>query len=173
MNKLHFPKQSFLAAGRRSLIAKASVTRCLIKRPPYQIYCCPCECGPIKEARGINQYHECQFIRLGGSSDGEMSTTNLFNSLILHFNPSLIPSLFRSGCLPMPVKEWREEDSKQRQRGIKTEWKSGGLKRRKEQTPDTKRRKVEEKGKGSSRGREMVGLWSVLACCHFKSEFTV
>lgn len=30
----------------------------------------------------------------GPGSDGEMSTTNLFNSLILHFNPSLIPSLF-------------------------------------------------------------------------------
>lgn len=27
--------------------------------------------------------------------------------------------------------------------------------------------------KGSSGGREMVGLWSVVAHCHFKSEFTV
>lgn len=55
----------------------------------------------------------------GGGSDGEMSTTNLFNSLILHFNPSLIPSIFCSEGLLMPVKERGEEDSKQRKSGIK------------------------------------------------------
>lgn len=99
-----------------------------------------------KRSRGINQYRECQFIRLEGSSDGEMSDTNLFNSLILHFNPSLIPSLLRSGCLSMPEKEGGEGDSKQRRRGIKIELELGGLKRRKEQIPDMQRRKVEEEG---------------------------
>lgn len=48
----------------------------------------------VRRSWGINQYHECQFIRRRGSSDGGISTTNLFNRLILHFNPSLIPSLF-------------------------------------------------------------------------------
>lgn len=94
MNKLHFPKQSLLAARRRLLSAKGSGDKVPHKSPPYQIYCCPCECGTIKEAGGINQYRECQFIRLVGGSDGKISTTNLFNSVILHFNPSLIPSLF-------------------------------------------------------------------------------
>lgn len=109
-----------------------------------------------KRRRGINQYHECQFIRLEGSSDGEMSNTNLFNSLILHFNPSLIPSLFRSGCLSMPAKEEGERDSKQRKRGIKTELKLGGLKRWKEQIPDReKKRKTAEDGKWSVYG----ALW--------------
>lgn len=63
------------------------------------MYCCPRECGAIKEGpEEINQYRECQFIRLLGGSDGKISATNLFNSLILHFNPSLIPSLvFDSG----------------------------------------------------------------------------
>ncbi len=40
----------------------------------------------------------------------------------------------------MPVKESGEEDSKQRKRGIKIEWKSGGLKRGKEQMPHRKKR---------------------------------
>lgn len=127
-----------------------------------------------KRRRGINQYHECQFIRLEGSSDGEMSNTNLFNSLILHFNPSLIPSLFRSGCLSMPAKEEGERDSKQRKRGFKTELKLGGLKRRKEQIPD-REKKGKEKQQRTGNGRFMehcgtlplqvwiysVGRWTV------------
>lgn len=49
-------------------------------------------------------------------------------------------------------------------------WKSGGLGERERQTET---RKVMEKKRRGSKAREMVGLWGAVACCHFKSEFTV
>lgn len=69
----------------------------------------------------------------------------------------------------MPVKvRGEEEDSKQRKRRINIE-----VRWIKERESQTEKKKVLERRKEGSKGREMVGLWGGVARCHFKSEFTV
>lgn len=58
----------------------------------------------------------------------------------------------------MPAKEEGERDSKQRKRGIKTELKLGGLKRRKEQIPDREKKgKDKQQRMGNGRFMERCG----------------
>lgn len=73
----------------------------------------------------------------------KISTANLFNSVILLFNPSLKPLLFSLG---------QSVDARHSPGGgdIKTKWKSGGLKRA---------RGRQKEGASSGKGRGMASLW--------------
>ncbi len=134
MNKRHLSKQSLLAARRWLLSAKALTTRCLIKG--HRIRSIAVHVSVERQNKPGNKSISWMPVhQMGGGSGGKILTTNLFNRLILHLNPSLIPSLFHSGCLQTSVKGWGKEESKQRKRGIK----SSGLNRGKEQRPDSKK----------------------------------